>query len=350
MTRVLRWGGLGVATLVLGGLAASFAVSRPDFDEGLDPARLQDIAVAAPDVALSFARLRDGTTVLVRGWKGGRIEAVRAGSVSALELLRVQGYDGLQRLAESGEAIAIDPTSLDVPFDGLEQNIGVGLNYAEHAQESQLEAEPFLFPKFGAPTRWNSDIAKGRSGRLDYEAELGLVALRDLAPGDAPAFGLVLANEMTDRLALVKSFRRGEPMGTTGFADGKSREGFAPLGPLLVVPRDFEAYWRTVRFELWVDGRLRQRESAARMSWPPARILAECFARAGVPMHYGGGTVSLLPRAGIIPAGAVIFSGTPAGVIFRPLNVLNPWVYLQPGDEVVLRADGLGVIRNRITR
>jgi 2-keto-4-pentenoate hydratase/2-oxohepta-3-ene-1,7-dioic acid hydratase in catechol pathway len=44
----------------------------------------------------------------------------------------------------------------------------------------------------------------------------------------------------------------------------------------------------------------------------------------------------------------VIFSGSPAGVIFKPHNLWNPWVYLRPGDEVVIRADALGVIRNQI--
>jgi hypothetical protein len=35
-------------------------------------------------------------------------------------------------------------------------------------------------------------------------------------------------------------------------------------------------------------------------------------------------------------------------VIFKPLNLWNPWVYLRPGDEVVIRADYLGVIHNRV--
>ena len=44
----------------------------------------------------------------------------------------------------------------------------------------------------------------------------------------------------------------------------------------------------------------------------------------------------------------MIFSGTLAGVIFKPHNLWNPRVYLRPGHEVVICADALGVIRNRI--
>ena len=83
------------------------------------------------------------------------------------------------------------------------------------------------------------------------------------------------------------------------------------------------------------------------MLWDPRRIVTEVFARAAGPYDYHGGHVRLL-RADTIPAGTILFSGTPAGVIFRPLNLWNPWVYLRPGDEVVIRADYLGVIRNRI--
>lgn len=338
------------AALLAGAVAASFWVSRPAFEERLEPAVLEGVELAPPSEALSFARaVVEGReqTLLVRSWQGGRVQAVVAGDGDPIALLAAQGFEALQALADAGPRIDLNAAALGVPFAAREQNVAVGLNYREHAQESQLEEEPFLFPKFARPTPWTSDVAKAGSARLDYEVELGLVALRDLRPGDAPAFGLVLANELTDRWALVRNFDGDEPMGVTGFADGKSREGFAPLGALLVVPRDFEAFWPRLVLELWVNGRLRQRESARQMVWPPSRILAETFARASQPYRYGQATVSLLP-AGRLEAGTVILSGTPAGVIFRPLNVLNPWVYLQPGDEVVLRAGPLGPIRNRI--
>jgi hypothetical protein len=84
------------------------------------------------------------------------------------------------------------------------------------------------------------------------------------------------------------------------------------------------------------------------MAWGPREILTEIFSRKDwVFRNYEGG-VPLLDAAGKIPAGTVIFSGTPAGVIFKPHNLWNPWVYLRPGDEVVIRADALGVIRNQI--
>ena len=84
------------------------------------------------------------------------------------------------------------------------------------------------------------------------------------------------------------------------------------------------------------------------MAWEPREILTEIFRRKDWVFQSHESSVPLLDVAGRIPAGTVIFSGTPAGVIFKPHSLWNPWVYLRPGDEVVIRAEALGVIRNTI--
>jgi 2,4-didehydro-3-deoxy-L-rhamnonate hydrolase len=345
--------------VVLGALAAvaSVAVSRPLFDERLE-ADAGTLVIAPPGTALSFARFRAGGTMrvlLAVDARDGKLMGIdlnaRLGTKVAdpLALYREHGYGALSEQASSiANMVVVDLASLETPFDGHEHNIGVGLNYREHAQESELDEEPFLFPKLARPTPAVSEVSRRDSLLLDYEAELGLVALEDLAPGAAPAtLGLVLANELTDRWALVRGLDRAAPMGATGFADGKGREGFAPLGPLLVIPRDLAAFYPQLELRLYLNGRLRQKERAAAMLWTPQRILAEIFWRADWRFEHRGGQVPLLPPGGL-RAGTIIFSGTPAGVIFKPLNLWNPWVYLRPGDEVVLRADHLGSIRNRI--
>lgn len=356
--KILRWLAVLAVAAAAALAGASWWVSRPLFDDRLDPAILDDIAIAAPDQALTFARANlDGAQrlLLVMRYRGGRVAAIDltarlgAGESDPLALYRRLGYAALAAEAASiANLVSVDAAALDVPFDAPEHNIGVGLNYREHARESQLDAEPFVFPKLARPTPSRGDIARGNAARLDYEAEVGLVLLEEARGPDA-ALGLVLANEVTDRWALVRNFRRGAPMGTTGFADGKSGTGFAPLGNLLVIPRDAEAFVRNLELRLYVNGRLRQHESASAMIWGPREAMRQVFARAGLHFAYRGGSVPLLNAGAGLAAGTVVFSGTPAGVIFRPLNVWNPWLYLRPGDEVTVRADYLGVIRNRIT-
>lgn len=357
--KILSWALFGLGLLVAAAFATSIVVSQPPFDEPLDSARLTEVAIARPDVALTLAVTGAGDrsrVLLVTRYSGGKVTGVDLNAAfgtdcaDALQLYRAIGHDRLLAAANSPDTVTVDAASLDVPFAAPEQNIGVGLNYREHARESTLDEEPFLFPKFARPTRSTSDIAKNGSTLLDYEAEIGLVALEEIDRSTPPRLGLVLANEMTDRWPLVRNIDRSQPMGTTGFADGKSRAGFAPIGPLLVIPRDVEAFCSQVELELYVNGRLRQREKGSAMLWGPRRILTEVFARADWPYAYRGGSVGLIAGGGArIGAGTLIFSGTPAGVIFRPVNVFNPWVYLRGGDEIVVRAEGLGLIRNRIT-
>lgn len=351
-----------LAVLAGAALVVSLNVSRPLFDDRLDPAALDDVAIAPIDDALTFARYRaaDGSLhlLLVTEFRGGRVtgldlqEEGNVHEVDPIRLFRAFGYDHIAETAKVGaQPASVDAASLEVPFTGHEHNIGVGANYREHARESGVGEAPFLFPKRAAPTHFAGDVIRGGARLLDYEAELGLVLLNDLAPGNAaPAHvGLVLANELTDRWALVRGYDSDRPMGTTGFADGKSGPGYAPVGPLLLIPRDFESFYRRVELRLYLNGRLRQRERAGNMTWPPAQILRQVFEKADLPYAYQGGEISLVPPGtGWLPAGTVVFSGTPAGVIFRPLNLWNPWVYLRPGDEVVVSADFLGSIRNRV--
>lgn len=354
---------------LLGGLVAigaiawavSLWVSRPRFDEHLDPASLDAVAIAPVDEALTFARYRaaDGSLrlLLVTDFRDRRVSGLdlqeegNVHEVDPIKFFKTFGYDAIAETAKIGaQPVAIDAAALEVPFPVREHNIGVGANYPEHARESSIEEKPFLFPKFAVPTPHASDVARAGSVLLDYEVELGLVLLDDLAIGaPAPAhLGLVLANELTDRWALVRNLKAGSAMGTTGFADGKSRAGFAPIGPLLVIPRDFESFYGRIEMRLYLDGQLRQRDQATNMTWRPQQILRHAFEQAQIPYYYRNGAVSLLPSASWIPAGTIVFTGTPAGVIFKPLNLWNPWVYLRPGDELVVTADHLGTIRNRI--
>ena len=95
------------------------------------------------------------------------------------ELLNDQG---LARLA------AIDPASLPkvagsprygVPFAGTRQFIVIGLNYSDHAAESNMPipAEPIMFTKGTSCLQGPDDLVRKPRGstRMDWEVELGIV-------------------------------------------------------------------------------------------------------------------------------------------------------------------------------
>lgn len=358
LKKSLPWIAVGLLLLAASVLAASWLASRPLFEERLDTASLEGFAVAPLDRALSLARFRaaDGSLHLLRvqGAHGGAVHgidlnrALDRGEDDPIVLYRRLGYAALA--AAQGPELSIGFAALEIPFEARADNIGIGANYREHARESGLEEQPFVFPKFAQPTRFDAAVPRAPSRLLDYEVELGLVALDAVRPDTvAPAFGLVLANELTDRWALVRDIDRAGAMGYTGFADGKSREGFAPIGPLLVIPKDLDDFVQQLELRLYLNGRLRQLAPARDMVWPASQLPAEVFRHATTPYRYQGQAISLLGSPGHIGPATLIFSGTPAGVIFKPYNLINPWVYLQAGDEVTLSATYLGHIRNRIT-
>jgi len=192
-------------------------------------------------------------------------------------------------------------------------------------------------------------VTKGDSRLLDYEAELGFVALDDITPGSVPqTMGLVLGNDFTDRWSLVLNLRRDGEMGTSGFVEGKSRAGYAPIGNLLVIPKNLREFYPGIELRLYVNGRLRQRQAAGVMMWGADEMLQEIFRREAWAFSRYHDTLALLAQPGRLARGTIIFSGTPAGVVFKPFNIWNNRLYLDAGDEIVMRSDFLGSLRNTV--
>lgn len=358
-TRAL-WVFNGFGLLLIGLIAVSWWVTRPLFDERLEVDSLGTLRIAPLDQALTLARYTRGDnirTILVTGYEDGWVRGIsiqrhfELTETDPLAVFATLGYEALQSApGRSGAIDSIRADQLILPFDPPAAHIGIGTNYLEHARESQVAEKPFVFPKLVQPTRSTSDVARGDSRLLDYEAELGFVALNDITASDPmpQTMGLVLGNDFTDRWSLVRNFDSDLEMGQTGFVEGKSRQGYAPIGNFLVIPKNLDTFYREVQLNLYVNGQLRQRELAGKMIWGPAEMIREILRREDWAFHRNGTTVPLLPRPGTLPRGTIIFSGTPAGVIFKPLNLWNHWLYLQPGDEVVMRSDFLGTLINRV--
>jgi 2,4-didehydro-3-deoxy-L-rhamnonate hydrolase len=146
-------------------------------------------------------------------------------------------------------------------------------------------------------------------------------ALTDVAEADAWAHvaGLTVGQDISDR---ALQFAGSPP---AQFSLGKSRPGFGPISPWPVTPDEL-----TDPGDLEISCRLNGLEVQR------SRTKHLIF---GVPA-----LVSYLSAHLILQPGDVIFTGTPAGVgVGR-----DPAVYLQPGDELVSRIEGLGELVTRI--
>lgn len=339
---------LGVALLVVLLVAVVWVsyMSRPLFKD--KRADLPPLPQLAPrEAALTFARTEDNRLLLVTGARESEILAIDLtalygeAATDPIALYRQLGYDSLAALTGTEKTYALE--SLGLPMDLGIEHLAAGTNFAEHAEEVNLDDPPFLFPKNTAPTPWNAPVL--RAARLDYEAELAFVPLETIAsPGHLPGFALLLTNDFTDRWALIREIRLREPMGTTGFAASKGKESFLPAGYFLVIPKE-ASFYEDIEVRLYVNDRLRQRFTAGDMILGYEEIVAQSFRDQEQTYYKGKAPFPLIPEGGI-PRGSLILTGTAGGVIFKPVNIWHPGLYLKPGDVVRTEASYLGRLEN----
>ena len=205
--------------------------------------------------------------------------------------------------------------------------VAVGLNYADHAREANMEipAEPLLFNK--APNTVigpNDDIHFPRGGeKVDWEVELGFVVgstCRYLESPEAALShiaGFVAINDVSERV--FQAERGGQ------WVKGKAFETSCPTGPWLVTPDDpsIPEY-----FDLWLDvnGVRRQTGSTSNLIFDVATVL-----------HY-------LSQVMVLDPGDLVITGTPPGV---GMGMADP-TWLKVGDLVTLGVSALGEQRNRV--
>ncbi|MDB5703286.1 MAG: 5-carboxymethyl-2-hydroxymuconate Delta-isomerase [Sphingomonas bacterium] len=237
---------------------------------------------------------------------------------------------GLAKLA------AIDPAALPlvdgsprygVPVAGTRKFIAIGLNYAEHAAESNLPepAEPVFFTKAISCLQGPNDpvmIPRG-SEKTDWEVELGVViGTRASYVTEAEALdhvaGYCTINDVSER---AYQLERG---GT--WDKGKGCDTFGPVGPWLVT-KDEVGDVQNLAMWLEVNGKRVQDGSSRTMIFGIAKI------------------VSYLSEFLTLEPGDIITTGTPAGVGMGQKP--QPW-YLKAGDEIALGIEKLGEQRQQV--
>ncbi|BBU29728.1 ureidoglycolate lyase [Burkholderia sp. THE68] len=204
--------------------------------------------------------------------------------------------------------------------------ICIGLNYADHAAESNLPvpSEPVVFNKWlSAVVGPNDDVRIPRgSKKTDWEVELGVVigkggAYIDEADALKHVAGYCVINDVSEREYQIE---RG---GT--WDKGKGCDTFGPIGPWLVTADEVPD---PHRLPLWleVDGKRYQNGNTSTMIFKVSEIVA-----------YLSRFMSLQP-------GDVISTGTPPGV---GMGQKPEAVYLRAGQTMRLGIEGLGEQRQR---
>ncbi|MDO8772389.1 MAG: fumarylacetoacetate hydrolase family protein [Burkholderiaceae bacterium] len=209
---------------------------------------------------------------------------------------------------------------LGCPVTGVGKFIAIGLNYADHAAESNLPIpkEPIVFMKATTCIQGPNDpvmLPKG-SVKTDWEVELGVVIgtkARYVSQKDALNFvaGYCTINDVSEREYQIE---RG---GT--WDKGKGCDTFGPIGPWLVT-RDEVPNPQKLGMWLDVNGKRVQNGSTKTMIFSVAKLVS-----------YVSQFMTLMP-------GDVITTGTPPGVGMG----MKPPVFLKKGDVMAVGIEGLG--------
>lgn len=210
------------------------------------------------------------------------------------------------------------------------QVFAIGLNYSDHAKESNL-AEPtelVVFTKFASSLAGPTAEVPLTSETVDYETELVVVIGREAHHIDeASAWdyvaGLCVGQDISDRGVQLRG-------PAPQFSLGKSYPAFGPLGPAVVTVDEL-----TDPNSLWVRASIESADGSTR-SVQDGSTDDLIFSVASI--------VARLSQVVTLRPGDVIFTGTPAGVGAARGR------FLAEGDVLVSEIEGLGALRNRFRR
>ena len=261
---------------------------------------------------------------------GAAVPLRSAGFTDLISVIR-GGADAIDRvdrwLLKGPRSAQLDPAStrLRAPIPRPPKIICIGLNYRDHAIESNLPIPetPTVFSKYSTSVIGHKDpiVLPKHSTQPDYEAEFAVVigkGGRYIREEDwrAHVFGYTILNDVSAR-----DFQ----MATSQWMIGKTFDTFAPIGPVIVTADEIEDP-HNVNISLTLNGVTMQSSNTRNLIFGVPKLIA-----------YLSSVFTLEP-------GDIISTGTPAGVGFAR----KPPRFLAPGDEVTVHVQGIGELINPV--
>ena len=259
------------------------------------------------------------------------VGSVRVGLVDAdhQSVEVVEGDDVLTiasgNATPTGERVALRDVRLLAPIPLPPNFLAIGLNYADHVNESGRDRPefPIFFNKQRTCVTGPFDpIHVPRASKVvDYEGELGVVIGRRCRHVPADRAREVVAGYLVVDDVSVRDWQMRSPTMTLG----KSWDTHGPIGPWLTTADEI-ADPQALHLQTWVNGELLQDASTKEMVWGIAE------------------QIEVLSTVCTLEPGTILATGTPAGVgIAR-----KPPILLKPGDVVRIEIEGLGAIENPV--
>ncbi len=229
-------------------------------------------------------------------------------------------------LQEKAQSVSLGEVRLLAPIQRPPKIICLGLNYADHAEETgrPRPVAPILFSKPPTAVIGPGDaIVLPKDSQVDYEVELAIIIGKEgrHIPEEQAlkhVGGYTVFNDVSARNYQYRDRQ---------WFRGKGFDTFAPMGPCLVLPDQIPDP-QNLRLQLRLNNETLQDSTTANMIFTIPQIISDIS--------------SVLT----LEIGDVIATGTPSGVGF----VRKPQpIFLKPGDIVEAEIEGIGVLRNPVS-
>lgn len=204
----------------------------------------------------------------------------------------------------------------------------VGVNYAEHAKESQAfhkqsfhkTLDAVYFSKRTYNANYDGGIVplyENITEKLDYECELGVIIGKDAKNVTREnawehVFGYTIINDISAR-----DIQKGRGQ----FYFGKSFDGFTPIGPCIVTLDEIGENPK-LNIRCYINDELRQNSNTKLLIHDIPDILCD------------------LTRGMTLKAGSIIATGTPSGVGMG----FDPPKFLKANDKIVCKIEKIGTL------
>ncbi len=258
------------------------------------------------------------------------LDLTSAGAPSTLDEVLAQGPAGWAQLR-----LCQTKATKRVPLAGLKwlppvlhpgKAFAIGLNYMDHAAESNFEApkHPVVFHRYRSSWVAHEEplIRPHVSTQFDFEAELVAVI------GKAGRY--IPKEEALAHVAGYSIFNDGSirdyQLRTNQWMLGKNFDDSGSFGPDFVTADELPDGAKGLQIQCRLNGQVLQNANTKDMIFDVATLVSTCS------------------QAMALQAGDIIITGTPSGVGMAR----QPQVWMKPGDICEIEVQGIGVLRNAI--
>lgn len=242
------------------------------------------------------------------------------------DLIRTGKLASAGKVLAAGDAIDEGSITPALPFRRAGKVLCVGLNYADHAAETNHAPPPYptVFVRFNdnLVAHGAALVKPAASDQFDYEGEMvAVIGKRGRAIPKAEALahvaGYTLFNDGS-----IRDFQMATPQWTLG----KNFDATGAMGPDFVTAEELPEGASGLAIRTRLNGSVVQESNTAQMIYDVATL------------------VEKLSAVMTLEVGDLIVTGTPAGVGMAR----KPPLWMTAGDVVEVEVEGIGVLRNPV--